>query len=101
MACISARDVFGNVSDCEVTKEMSVMPDELYLQIYPINITSVDELQEAFDYQFYLGYSFEIDDALDYCFFETTDLNVGIFDPHFEFMNTIDIERITSFRVEI
>lgn len=101
IACTSARAVFGQVSDCEVTKEMRAIPDELYVEIYPVIITSVNELQESFDYQFYLGYSFEIEDDLDYCFFETNDLGIGIFDPHFEFMNAINIERITSFGVEI
>lgn len=101
IAFTSARAVFGQVSDCEVTKEMRAIPDELYVEIYPVIITSVNELQESFDYQFYLGYSFEIEDDLDYCFFETNDLGIGIFDPHFEFMNAINIERITSFGVEI
>ena len=99
ITCTSARAVFGQVYDCEITKEMSAIPDELYLEIYPVIITSVDELQESFDYQFYLGYSFEIEDDLDYCFFETNDLGMGIFDPHFEFMNAIDIERISFFGV--
>mgnify|MGYP001585427621 FL=1 len=87
-------------ADCEVTKEMGIVPDELYVEIYPVIITSIDEIQESFDYQFYLGYSFEIDDDLDYCFFETQDLSIGIFDPRFEFMNAIDVERITPFNVE-
>ena len=98
---VLATQSLAQGADCKVTKEMSVIPDELHVEIYPVIITSVDELKEAFDYQFYRGYSFEIDEDCDYCFFETQDLSEGIFDPRFEFMNAIDIERITSFGVEI
>ena len=98
---VLATQALAQDADCKVTKEMSVIPDEIYVEIYPVIITSVDELQEAFDYQFYIGYSFEIDEDLDYCFFESQDLSEGIFDPRFEFMNAIDIERITPFGVEI
>ena len=98
---ILATQAFAQDAGCKVTKEMSVIPDEIYVEIYPVIITSVDELQEAFDYQFYIGYSFEIDEDLDYCFFESQDLSEGIFDPRLEFMNAIDIERITPFGVEI
>ena len=66
---ILATQAFAQDAGCKVTKEMSVIPDEIYVEIYPVIITSVDELQEAFDYQFYIGYSFEIDEDLDYCFF--------------------------------
>ena len=53
--------VFAQDYDCEVTKEMNSIPDDLYVEIYPVIITAVDELQESFDSQLYLGYSFEID----------------------------------------
>ena len=65
---VLATQALAQDADCKVTKEMSVIPDEIYVEIYPVIITSVDELQEAFDYQFYIGYSFEIDEDLDYCF---------------------------------
>ena len=98
---ILVNPAFAQDVNCKLSQEMSAIPDELYIEIYPVIMTSVNELQESFDYQFYLGYSFEIDDDLDYCFFETDDLNIGIFNPKLEFMNAIDIERITSFGVEI
>ena len=87
--------------DCAVTEEMGEIPEEIFVEIYPIIISKIDELESAYEYQFYLGYSFEIDRNLPYCFFESESLKEGIFNPYFEFMNAIDIERTTSFGVEI
>ena len=80
---------------------MGEIPEEIFVEIYPIIISKIDELESAYEYQFYLGYSFEIDRTLPYCFFESESLKEGIFNPYFEFMNAIDIERTTSFGVEI
>ena len=87
--------------DCTVTEEMGEIPSEIFVEIYPIIISKIDELESAYEYQFYLGYSFEIDRNLPYCFFESENLKEGIFNPYFEFMNAIDLERTTSFGVEI
>ena len=87
--------------DCTVTEEMGEIPDDIYVEIYPIIITKIDELESAYEYQFYLSYSFETEGDLPYCFFESNNLDEGIFNPYFEFMNAIDIERTTSFGVEI
>ena len=56
--------------DCAVTEEMGEIPEEIFVEIYPIIISKIDELESAYEYQFYLGYSFEIDRTLPYCFFD-------------------------------
>ena len=88
-------------NDCKITQEMKKIPNEVYVDIYPIIITSINEMESSFDYQFYLGYWRELDEISPYCFFESDDLSEGIFNPYFEFMNAINIERTTSYGVEI
>ena len=70
--------------DCTVTEKMGEIPEEIFVEIYPIIISKIDELESAYEYQFYLGYSFEIDRNLPYCFFESESLKEGIFNPYFE-----------------
>ena len=53
---------------------MSNVPEELYVETYPIIITGINELESTFDYQFYLGYWYEIGGDMPYCFFESKNL---------------------------
>ena len=93
--------IFAKQNDCKITAEMSNVPEELYVDTYPVIITGINELESTFDYQFYLGYWYEIGGDMPYCFFESKNLEEGIFNPYFEFQNAIDLERVTSFGVEI
>ena len=93
--------IFAKQNDCNITEEMSNVPEELYVDTYPIIITEINELESTFDYQFYLGYWYEVGGDRPYCFFESKNLEEGIFNPYFEFQNAIDLERVTSFGVEI
>lgn len=88
------------LSDCLPTLEMKEIPEEIYVEIHPTAITSIDEMTSTFDYQFYLGYSFETEEANSYCSLKLDDLK-GIFDPSFEFLNAISVERLTPYWVEI
>ena len=88
------------LSNCMPTPEMKEIPEEIYVEIHPITITSIDEMTSTFDYQFYLGYSFETEKANSYCSLKLDNLK-GIFDPSFEFSNAISVERLTPYWVEI
>ena len=88
------------LSDCLPTPEMKEIPEEIYVEIHPTAITSIDEMTSTFDYQFYLGYSFETEEANSYCSLKLDDLK-GIFDPSFEFSNAISAKRLTPYWVEI
>ena len=97
---VSVSTIQPALSDCLPSMEMEEIPEEIYVEIHPTSITSIEEMTSTFDYQFYLGYSFETEEANNYCSLKLDNLK-GIFDPSFEFLNAISVEKLTPYWVEI
>jgi len=84
---------------CKLDDDLSDLPDNVWVELYPSKIYAISETASAYDFQFFLGYSFATDEGID-CEAKT-DVLTNLFDPSFEFSNARNIERISPYSISM